>query len=159
MKSVTKKILFALIVAVMGNISVANAQKLVVWKADQTKVTYDLEEKPVTTFQGANLVITTDKMTVSYPLKDLLRYTFEEVVSSVDTPAANHGIIVRQSDNDMTFVNLATGANIQVYDSSGQLLQSSVAEGMEPVTLSFGERPKGVYIIKVDDVSYKFLRK
>ena len=52
-------------------------QRLVVWQKSGQKVYINLTEEPETTFEGGNLVIRTSRTTVSYPLTNVLRYTYE----------------------------------------------------------------------------------
>ena len=68
-------LLMLLLIATLS--SLADSQRLVVWQKSGQKVYFDLTEEPETTFEDGNLVIRSSRTTVSYPLTNVLRYTYE----------------------------------------------------------------------------------
>ena len=74
------------------------AQRLVIWQKDGTKVSYDLDERPKTTFTTEDLVITTATATINYPLAKIQRYTYEGGALSVQDIRAG-GIRISHAPN------------------------------------------------------------
>lgn len=65
-------------VARTGDVSVSDEpQRLVVWLMDRTKVYHDLTDIPQTTFKNGTLFLNIDKVSISYPLEQVMRYTYE----------------------------------------------------------------------------------
>lgn len=57
-------------------------KRLVVWKADGTKDRYELNDQPVTTFEGNSLAIRVSNNSRAFLIKDIVRYTYENTNSA-----------------------------------------------------------------------------
>ena len=155
-----KKIVIFLLLLMPFQTSIAQSSnsKLIIWKNDGSKVTYALDEHPITTFTSDGVTITTNSISVSYPIDKIQKYTYEGIASAIATPKADNDILISQNNNEFTFSNLKEGSSIQVYSVDGLLLHSIlVAE--KNVLVSLDSYPCGVYVIKADNVSYKVIKK
>ncbi len=134
------------------------AQRLVIWQKDGSKVSYNLDEQPKTTFTSEDLVIITTTSTISYPLAKIQRYTYEGAQLSVRDVKAQ-GISISHDDNLIIVKGLASGKNVTVYSLDGVQLLSKLSGGTDQLTLSLSSLPLGAYIIKADEITYKFLKR
>ena len=135
-------------------------QRLVVWQKSGEKVYFDLTEEPETTFENGQLVIKTTKTTVYYHLENVLRYTFEGAMTAIKAPKNRPGeVVFRQGTDRMSFDGLADGTRIDVYALDGKLLQTLTARSNESTVISLAGQPAGTYLVKVGDVTYKFLKR
>lgn len=135
------------------------APRLVVWQKNGQKVFYDLAEEPHTTFENGLLVITTNNVRVEYQLSNILRYTYEGVNTSIETPLPD-GTGFRQNGDDIDVYGLAPDGTAQLYDLNGRLLESGTAEGnRNNVRFSLQNLPAGTYVVKVGDQSLKFMKR
>lgn len=135
------------------------APRLVVWQKNGQKVFYDLAEEPHTTFENGLLVITTNNVRVEYQLSNILRYTYEGVNTSIETPLPD-GTGFRQNGDDIDVYGLAPDGTAQLYDLNGRLLESGTAEGnRNNVHFSLQNLPTGTYVVKVGDQSLKFMKR
>ena len=100
-----------------------------------------LSEKPVATYEGTDLVVTTPSSTTSlrYSLADLEKITYEDITTSIKC---------------MTIVSNDGGAS-KIYDLNGRLL-ITVPAGQPVETSSL---PQGMYIIKNNKQSYKIQKR
>jgi hypothetical protein len=131
-------------------------QRLVVWMKGGEKVYFNLREQPKTTFEAPDLVITTTELIVSYPLSQIVRYTYELPTTGIETIDKNVVYISVQGD-ELTFQHLNPGTIIRVYAMDGTLIHSEKA-GTDPVTIvSLAKPSSGVYIVKVGDESHKIM--
>ena len=136
----------------------ACAQRLVIWQKDGSKVNYDLNEQPKTTFTKEDLVITTAAATISYPLSKIQRYTYEGGTLSVRDIKAD-GISIMH-DGDLIIVKgLTSGKAVTVYRVDGTQLLLQRSDGSDRMTISLSSFSAGVYIIKADEITYKFLKR
>lgn len=134
--------------------------RLVVWKKSGEKVTYDLHDAPITTFSGDKLVIRTNKTTVTYPRKDVLRYTYEQVsATGIELQPGEREVQVNIDGDEVTFRGLKAGAVAKVYGVNGVLISQHTAVAGQPLTVSIKNRPSGVYIVKADTESIKLMKK
>ena len=149
-----------LLMMVVGLWAQNTTQRLVVWQKSGEKVYFDLEEQPRTTFEGSQLVITTSKTTVFYQLENVLRYTYEGMVTAIDGPRLKPGEIrFLQGEDKMSFDGLPDGLDISVYSLDGKLLKTLKSHGGEQTVISLAGYPTGTYIVKVGDATYKFLKR
>lgn len=137
----------------------AQSQRLIVWMKSGEKVYYDLEEEPKTTFEGAEIVITTNTLQVYYPLSEILRYTYELNSSGIDNINKAKHIVISQKGGNMVIKNLRADTLIRIYATDGKLLKSMTADGSQNITIPLVSYPDGVYIVKVDNVVYKLMKR
>lgn len=137
-----------------------SAQRLVVWKTGNTKVYFDLAEEPETTFADGQLVIKTTQTTVYYPLTEVLRYTYEGNMTAIDSHKLRPGEIrFMQGTDQMAFDGLPDGTKLEVYSLDGKKLFTRQARGGQRTVLSLANYPKGTYLVKVGDATYKFMNR
>ena len=133
---------------------------LVIWKADGTKVYYELNDMPETTFEGGKLVIRTQSATVEYPMPEILRYTYDGVgTKGVSKARGLHQALVKREQNSVTIVNLKEGSVVQLFNSEGMLIDTKTSNGEEPVVMSVANQPNGVYLVKYDSQTIKLIKK
>lgn len=133
--------------------------RLIVWAKDGTKTYFDLAENPKTTFKDNDLVITCESMTVSYPLEQVIRYTYELVSTGVDNISLEKAVCISQCNDALTLKNLKPGTNVSLYTVDGKLVMAHITGDSRSVTISLSERPKGMYIVKANDVTYKIMKR
>lgn len=157
MKPKTFLTIIALLLALFNSES-AQAQRLVILQKDGSKVSYDLDELPVTTFTTTDLVITTKTATINYPLSTIHRYTFEGVPEGIDDEKVG-GINVFHNGDNIIVKGLPYGKTVGVYSVDGIQLMTKRSDGSKQTTLSHSQLPAGVYIIKADNITYKFTKR
>lgn len=136
------------------------APQLVVWQKNGEKVYYLLSDQPETTFEDGLLVISTQSgTTVNYQLKNVLRYTYENVATGVDLLPSERSIEVSRDGDAVTYRNLPEGATVSLYSANGMLIEQQTACDGQPLTISVSQRPSGVYIVKAGKETIKLLRK
>lgn len=152
--------LAALLISMVMQAQTSDPQRLVIWLMDGTKVYHDLTDMPETTFQNSTLFLKTDKVSISYPLEKVKRYTYEGSFPKVGVPVVGAGEVrFSQGADAMRFDELPAGTVLQLYASDGRLLSTQTsAEGL-PAVVSLKNMPTGTYIVKAGDATYKFLKK
>lgn len=133
--------------------------RLVVWAKDGTKTYFDLAENPKTTFKDNDLVITCESMTISYPLDQVLRYTYELSTTGIENISQEKTIRIRQHDDALTLENLKPGTVVSLYTVDGKQVSAQTTGSNRLVTISLSGHPAGVYIVKANDVTYKMMKR
>lgn len=137
-----------------------STQRLVVWQKNGEKIRFDLTEEPVTTFDDGKLVIKTNLTTSTFQLENILRYTYEGEMTPINAPLIQDGEIrYSQGDNLMRFDGLSDGTSVTLYSADGVQLSVQYAQKGQPSIVSLANYPTGVYIVKVKDVTYKFMKR
>ena len=136
-----------------------DTQRLVVWLKGNQKVYHDLNDKPETMFVDGKLWLKTDKVTASYPLTDVLRYTFEGPMTAIESPSVRPGEMrFLQGKDAMAFEGLPEGTILEVYSLDGKKLSTVKALNSQRTVVSLANHPSGTYIVKMGDASFKFIK-
>lgn len=157
MKTVLKTMAIILLLLIVGRGSTM-AQRLVIWQKDGSKVSYNLDERPKTTFTTDELVITTATTTINYPLAKIQRYTYEGGSLSV-RDVKTDGITISHEGDVIIVKGLVMGKSVAVYSVDGIQRLVKRSDGSDYLTLSLAKLPAGVYMIKADEINYKFLKR
>ena len=152
-----KKLLSFIVLFTFALSSMAEDLILQIWQSDGKVVNIDLNEQPVTRYADGNLIITTTKTTISYPLEKVAKYTYvsAEGIQSLESMRSKFS----QDGETITFSGLKQGTEIAVYASSGQMLRKTKAGPHAKTTVSVSDLPLGVYLVKVNSVTYKITKR
>ena len=148
-----RKILtFLMTVAFVVPLWAASYNMVCVNLSDGSTVKIVMTENLEIQFDNENLVASSDGSEVTVPKANILNFKH-----TYDAEAAVEDVL---NDNGLTFENgmllfngLPADAVISVYDLSGKLLRRVNAEG--DFSLSLDSLEKGIYIVNVNNVSYK----
>lgn len=137
-----------------------DAQSLVVWQKNGQKIYVALSEEPRTTFEDGLLVITTNTVQTTYQLSNIIRYTYEGNIPDIGPSSIGHGdLLFRQGKDSMSFDGLPDDTRIDLYSLDGKLLSTQQAHSGQTAVVSLVSHPSGTYIIKVNDTTYKFIKR
>ncbi len=134
-------------------------QRLVVWQKSGEKVYFDLAEEPRTSFSGGLLIIKTNTVETSYQRSNIVRFTYEGVHTGVVSEAATRELTVTQTDNGITLKNVKKGTIVRMYDPAGGLIDTRTSNGTSPIQFSLTGRPAGVYLVNMNDQTFKILKR
>lgn len=136
-----------------------DTQRLVVWLKGNQKVYHELSDKPETSFSDGLLWLKTDKVSVSYPLTDVLRYTFEGPMTAIDSPSVRPGELRFMEGKDaMAFDGLTEGTTLELYSLDGKKLSTVKALNGQRTVVSLANHPAGTYIVKMGNTSFKLIK-
>lgn len=157
-----KRLLLSLITILLVSLmSKADNKVLQIWQADGQIVTISLNEEPRTTYSDGNLVITTTKTTITYPLEQVWKYTYvlEGSISEGDGVPDGIKSILSEDGETLTFKGLKAGTEVLLYSASGQLVRRLSAANDNNVAVSVSLLPTGVYIVKANNATYKITKR
>ena len=139
----------------------ADSQRLVVWQKSGQKVYFDLNEEPETTFEDGNLVIRSSRTTVSYPLTNVLRYTYEggTITDVGDVKMRPGEVRFLQNAEQMAFDGLQDGTILEVYTLDGVKIKTVKAQGGQRTVVSLADQAAGTYVVKAGEATYKFMKR
>lgn len=134
--------------------------KLIVWKCDGTKEVISLDEKPITTFVLEEIVITTSKVSVRYSKSEVLKYTYEGAYNSINNiNATENGIYFHQEGNTIIVTNNSKDSHVYIYTVGGTIKNVVESKYGSTSKISLENYSDGVYIISINNTTYKFLKK
>ena len=131
-----------------------------VWLKSGEKVVYELADAPVTTFSGSQLIIRTNKAIIPYERRNVLRYTFEDVVTKgIELMPGERRVEMNREGDEITFRGLQVGSTARIYAVNGTLVEQRKVTDSQPLTLSLKNRPNGVYIVKAGTETIKVMKR
>lgn len=117
-----------------------------------------LDEKPVVTFSGDELVLTTHMNQVSYQSADVLKFTYLYVepsgVSQVSTPPC----IFSFRGNTLAVEGAEPDTQISVYSVDGSLIASEKANKKGAASIKLSEQSGKVYVVKTSVANFKITK-
>lgn len=159
MKIIKSLLLSAFAMLVCSLNAANNVTQLVVWAKDGTNVAYALYEQPKITFIHSNLIISTHNMEVSYPLSNLLRFTYVKGSTSGITDITDYGKSFRLDGETLLFPQLKKGDKVSVYSPNGIIiLEKSISIDGE-YAISLSQFISGVYVVNVNGLTYKIIKR
>lgn len=132
---------------------------LAVYAKDGLKVLYALEEKPKITFTDADLIITTKGVEVSYPLKDMARLTYENKEVTEIKNLYDDKTSFTLNGESIIFPCLKTKDVVSLYATNGTLIFKKDISTDGEYAFSLSDVERGVYIVKVNSLTYKIMKK
>ena len=132
----------------------ADGTNLVIMHNDGNETVVPLESNPVLTFEGENLVVTSEELTVSIPLSDIKGYGFEttnQVKEHLAAPVIANGHVL--------FSGLKSHAPATVCTLDGKVVATQKASAAGVVDIDLSILPKGIYIIATSERKIKVTTK
>ena len=132
---------------------------LAIYAKDGSKVAYALSEKPLVTFSETDLILKTQDLEVNYPFDKVARliYEYEGLDDKVDLLTDGQAMI--NKGDYLLFPELKSGDSVIIYSSNGMLVADKKIGTDGEYVFSLNEMPIGIYMVKVNDVTYKIVKK
>ena len=153
-----KKRLLLLLLLLSSATSLLAQTALVVHQKSGEVVYFSFSEQPKATYSGTNLVLTTTKTTVEYPIANLLKFTFGDMADGIeDVTDAKADVKI---DNDAIIITgTKVSADVSVFNVSGVKVCTKKADADGNAAISTSNLPNGVYVVKSNNVTFKFIKK
>lgn len=147
----------------LGLSSLMKAQEischLIVMAKDSTKVAYSLNDEPKVTFQGETIVISAKDVLVEYQFSDIDRFFYEDrVVSSVENTTQESYRFICNGEYLM-FCPSNQKCQVSIWDMAGKVLIENLIDATEVYTVPLSSFERGIYLVKINDVTYKFIKR
>ena len=131
---------------------------LVVWTKDSTKVAYALDEEPKISFTTTDLVITVQDAEVSFPLENMLRFTYADDTDTNILDLYTGEPTFFLNGDYLLFPSLGKGTVVSLHALDGSLISSKTISNGGDYTFPLSGLSSGVYMVNVNGVTYKIVR-
>ena len=165
------KLVLIMLGAFLAFPSVTNAQTaeteemkyIIVWDNEGGCISFPLEEKPVFKYNMDESTVSciTTSNTIDLPINDVCKYTLDTKPappSSIENETTGEGGMSYASDI-IYLSNFKAHTTAYVYTAYGSLIGSYKADAEGNLSISMGNWTSGIYIVKVNNVSYKICKK
>lgn len=154
-----KKVLLIIFIVSSLVTQARESTSLLVYCKDGSFVTYVLSEEPKVSMLADSLLITTDGVSVSYPLSEMWKFSFDK---SDELDCVNDVLVdelcYSYSSESIVFSGLPERSYVRVYAIDGRLLHSSRID-TESYRYSLSSLSSGVYVIEVNKKTFKISKK
>lgn len=158
MKIKTRLLFAALLFAIGPMPTWAQTNAVVVTQIDGQVAIFGFAEKPVVTYSGSNLVLTTSQGVVEYPIYMLKKLAFDEVqkvVTAVEDVKQTDAQF-RFQDGMISVVGGESGSQVFLYSMSGTKVGQYRLDGSGHIDIPVQHLSKGIYIIRTKHFTFKF---
>ncbi len=137
----------------------AQVETLVVKLKNGSETAFFLKDKPQVKFEGTNLKVTSSAGDATFALADVLQFTYDKRDTSGinETVTEPTGVIFK--DDVLVVSQLKVNAVVSVYGLDGILVRQWKAPHAGTFRLSLSELPSGLYLVKVDNITYKIMKR
>jgi len=149
---------FLFICLCLGFSKGAFSQKLIVWLSNGQQAIYELGAKPKTTFVGTDLVLETQTTSISYPLSQVLKYSYDLTPASIEELRTDKVTVLSKDGDDIIIDGLNHGDVVNMYSVDGKLLATAKAVSNKRMVISLTGYPTGVYVFKFKGANYKITK-
>lgn len=136
-----------------------NPTNLVVWAKDGTKVAYALLEKPKVTFTETELIITSNGVEVNYALENMARFTYEDNTATAITNLQTDESSFKLDGESLLFPALKANSTVSVYSLNGALVFKKVIRKNGEYAFPLSNMKAGVYMVNVNGLTYKIVKR
>lgn len=117
-----------------------------------------LDEKPVVTFRGEELVLTTSMNQVCYQSKEVLKFTYLCVDADAINKVDRSRSLISFNGNTLVASGLEADSQVTVYSIDGVSVASSQVDKNGKVSITFPEQKGKVYVLKTSVGNFKITR-
>lgn len=164
-----KRFLIAVIALMMMAPMALRSQNVVtVHLKEGTPLYLAFKYEPVVTFTDSTIVLTTKvegrTLSVSYPLDKLVKFTFDTQNLNPTTPTEVEGIqekkLIFSFDDYLVNISGAkANADVRLIASNGKQLNAYRTDSEGSAQFSIADLPAGTYIVNVDGITFKIMKK
>ncbi|MBR3983565.1 MAG: hypothetical protein IKJ92_01245 [Bacteroidaceae bacterium] len=133
--------------------------QLIVWAKNGTKVAYALNEKPQITFTQEDMVITVGNVEVNYDMENLARFTYVTNGNTAIRNLQTDESIFNFDGEQLIFPELKTNDIVSIYTIGGALVLRKEVSKEGKYGLSLSELIPGAYMVNVNGLTYKIVKK
>ena len=133
-------------------------QTIIVTTLDGTTMEYYLDNDTKVRIEKPNLVIETENVVLNYELENMkqVRYGKKFVTDGIHSATIGDNPFTLK-DETLFFKDLAENTQIGIYTTDGKTVVSRQCSG--DASLSLNSLTAGMYIVKINNESYKILKK
>lgn len=136
----------------------ARAQNsIAIYQKDGQVAKFAFTEKPIVTYSGSDLVLTTIKTSVLYPIYMLQKVAFDvdDIIDGIEEVKIPQTLFSFR-DGTLTIRDGEAGSVVSLYTINGVMVEQYRLNNDGTVTIPLYNLGKDIYIVKTKHVSFKF---
>lgn len=130
---------------------------IAIYQKDGKVANFTFSEKPTVTYADNQLVITTTKTSVQYPLYLLQKINFVEV-EATDIEQVKTDAKFRFTEGTLYITGGDPGSQVYIYNMRGMTAGQHRIDDAGNAVISLQSLSKGLYIVKTNHFTFKFTK-
>ena len=135
----------------------------VVWMHSGARISFPLAEHPVMTYADGDIVVTTSQEQLTYAHVDVRKFTLADEDISQGEPAkiktSEHEVQWQRQGDVMCFAGGTPDERVTVYNATGQQVAQYAILPDGTLQIPLSQFSEGMYVVKTESITYKFLKK
>lgn len=124
------------------------------------RITFVISNQPKVVNMDYIISITENGTTVEYPLTDIHKYTMEmEQPTGIDGTVNETSGSIKNETGSIILSGFKAGAPVIVSNLNGMVVYKSEIDANGSLSLSTSQYPEGIYIVKVQNKTLKFVKR
>ena len=150
-----KKQILLFLLALLPLAASADDAQIVIKQKGGNETVLKLSTNPVITFDGENMVVTSDVIQISIPLGDIDDYVVNEGTTAIEPVTTQP----QYSRGHVIYSGVAAGSPVYVHTLDGKVVSKQAADASGKADICLENLPKGAYIINSQNNSIKVINK
>lgn len=155
-----KTLLAMLVLLSMAPMALRSQNVITVHLKDAGSIYFAFVAKPVISFTDADVVLTTsDGFSITYPLANLTKFTFDtRDLTQVNAIANDAKAVLSIDEYTVTVSGIKAQEKVKLTALDGKVLNTFKADKDGTLSFSVAELSEGTYIVSSDDFAVKILK-
>lgn len=156
-----KRILLLFIVLLTAyNVQSATKNYLVVEKTSGDKYSFDLSDEPIITFNNQIMQITSKSDSHSFEISDVKEYSFSDTnVTGINEVQPNELRIINDANGKIVIEGIQPNSKVRLFSIDGKEQMANISTSDDRVYINLDSLSKGIYIVSVNNKSFKIYKK
>lgn len=121
-------------------------------------VSYTFQEKPVMSYSGNELLVSTQEVQIQYALESISKLCFEDNSQTTVEEVINADVRFDVSADAITLTGEKPESDIYIYDMNGVCAGRNSTDAEGNAEISIRELKEGLYVVKTVSLSFKIIQ-
>ena len=151
------RLLFTFLLTALSSVAFSQ-NAIAIYQKDGNVATFAFLEKPIVTYSGNDLVLTTKKTTVTYPVYMLQKIVFDlkDIVDDVDALEVEGKSEFSFQGETLNISGGEPGSFVFIYNMSGMMVGQYRLDSNGHASIPISGMDKSLYIVKTTRFTFKF---
>lgn len=132
---------------------------LVIWAKDGSKMLFAVKDTPKITFTETDAVVITKNLRTVYKVDNLIRFTYEKSDATNIAKLRDNNYSFEITNNEIIFHALKGKDVFTLRTLEGKLISKTTVSQNGTHTFSLSNLETGVYIVQLNNLSYKIFKR
>lgn len=154
-----KKFVLLFLLLIVSSLLAFSENALKIHTKSGNDITILLEELPIVTFLGEDIVVTTHMNEIHYSASEVTKFTYTSVDISGIEDNKKVSTLFMWEENDLKAFNLSPQTKVSLYTIEGKLIAFGTTNDKGYIHLPLTTIDNSVYILKSESITFKIYKR